>query len=76
MNIHTLSDEKPCGGVTTYGVTLFQVGSRSVAEERFGLFTKGRKTFICVALLGVQWVVCCRAKTCIPAEMRINNENM
>ena len=36
--------------MTTYGVTLFYVGSRSVAEERFGLFTKRRKTFIYVAL--------------------------
>ena len=50
VNIHSLSDEKKCGGMTTYSVTLFHVGGRSVAEERFGLFTKGWMNFICVAL--------------------------
>ena len=50
VNIHSVSDERKCGGMTTSGVTLFHLGSTSVAEERFGLFTKGRKTFICVAL--------------------------
>ena len=48
-NIHTLSDEK-CGGMKTYGVTLFYVGSRRVGEERFGLFTKDQMIFICVVL--------------------------
>ena len=51
VNIHTLSDEtEKCGGMTTYGVTLFHVGGRSVAKERFGLFAKGRMNSICVAL--------------------------
>ena len=50
VNIHTLSDEtEKCGGMTTYGVTLFHVGGRRIAEERFGLFTKGWINCICVA---------------------------
>ena len=47
VNIYILSDEKKCGRMTTYGVTLFHVGGGSVVEEGLGLLTKGRMNFMC-----------------------------